>query len=114
MAAGVYNIEIEQGASFSVDINIANSDQNYSFGDYSFKATVRDKYTDASPTASFTIAEDNSSKKLTMAMSNTSTAALSSGAMIWDLIQIKDSDSSITRILQGDVIVSPMVTRSND
>ena len=123
MAAGIYNIEIEQGANFQFEINIdgdSDFDDAFDTAAVTYIATVRNKHADVSAGAKFTVAKAQAGSPLintvTLSLIDTATAALSSGKQYWDLLQ---TDTSKTpderkRILQGNVIVTPQVTKSSD
>jgi len=121
MAAGIYNIEIEQGANFQFEVNIdgdSDFDDAFDTAAVTYIATVRNKHADTSAGAKFTVAKEQAGgiNKVSLSLIDTATAALSSGKQYWDLLQ---TDTSKTpderkRILQGNVIVTPQVTKSSD
>ena len=51
MASGIYNIEVEQGASFQFEVDIdgnSDFDTNFNTNAISYVGTIRDKYSDSS------------------------------------------------------------------
>ena len=74
---------------------------------------IRDRsYSSSSASATFTIsfASDRTSGQITLSLTPTQTAALEEGRYVYD-IEVTGSDSTVTRVLQGTVTVSPNVTR---
>ncbi len=128
MASGIYNIEVEQGASFQFEVDIdgnSDFDTNFNTNAISYVGTIRDKYSDSSAGAKFTIAKTQSNNgasppvytnKITLSLTDTQTAALTSGKQYWDLLHTDTSPNpdERKRILQGNVIVTPQVTRHDD
>ncbi len=123
MASGIYNIEIEQGSSFSFEVNIdgdTDFDSNFTSSVITYVATVRNKYADSSAGAKFTITKTQASNPtvntVKLSLSDTQTAALSAGTQYWDMLQTDTSPNpdERKRILQGNVIVTPQVSRHDD
>jgi len=131
MAAGIYNLELEQGASFQVEVNIDGTpDFDTAFATsvstgapLSYIATVRDKYSDTTESAKFTVvlseaddADNVQINTVNLSLTDIQTAAISSGTQYWDLLQtdVTPNPDERKRILQGSVLITPQVTRSDD
>ena len=67
----------------------------------------------SSASATFTVsfATDRTSGEITISLTPTQTAALEEGRFVYDVELTKTSDSSVTRVIQGIVTVSPNATR---
>ena len=94
MAAGTYDIVIDQGSDFAIEIAVSPSP------------------TSGTKTADFVCAITNASQgKIKMSLTNTTTAAISSGKYYYDLELVNTSTSVVNRLLQGVARVTPEVTR---
>ena len=121
MASGIYNIEIEQGANFQFSVDIDGDDtfdDNFDTAVITYIATVRNKHADAAAGAKFAITKLQNAgvNTVTLSLTDIQTATLSSGKQYWDLLQTNTAPNpdDRKRILQGNVIVTPQVTKSSD
>ena len=111
--AAIANLLIDQGASFSITITVYNSDDTvFDLTDYTVAAQVRKSYSSSSASATFTISfsSDRTLGQITLSLTPTQTAELEEGRYVYD-IEVTSSDSTVTRVLQGTVTVSPNATR---
>lgn len=112
MAAGNYNIFIDQGSDFSIQLTLSENNSAKDITGYSARAQMRSKKTDSSPAASFVCTvTDPTNGVLKMEMSNGTTASLSAGLYFYDLELYTENDALVSRILEGQVTVSQEVTR---
>ncbi len=103
------NLFIDQGAAFSVVVDI-NNDNGTNFDLTSYTAAAQIRRTYGTTTAiSFTTAIDIVNSKVTLSLTPVQTAALS-GRYVYDLIIT--STGTATRVVQGVVVVDPSVTRA--
>ena len=113
------NIFIDQGTTFSVKVDL----DNITGGDatligYTGAGSIRKSYSTSPANATFTIVGDvseastftSSDKGLTASLTATQTGNLKAGRYVYD-IEIK-SGATITRVLEGQVEVTPGVTRT--
>jgi|TARA_B100000085_G_scaffold70116_1_gene62816 hypothetical protein len=111
--AALTNLLIEQGASFSSTITLYNEDDTvFDLTDYTAASQIRKSYSSSSASATFTIAfsADRTLGQITLSLTPTQTANLEEGRYVYDT-EVTSSDSTVTRVLQGTVTVSPNVTR---
>jgi hypothetical protein len=111
--AALTNLLIEQGATFTSTISLFNADDTaFDLTDHTGAGQIRKSYSSSSASATFTIsfAADRTSGQVTLSLTPTQTAALEEGRYVYD-IEVTGSDSTVTRVLQGTVTVSPNVTR---
>ncbi len=103
---------MDQGATFSTVITVYQNDNILDLAGHTAAAQIRKSYSSSSST-SFTTAIDSttSTGKITLSLTSTQTAALEEGRYVYDLEITKTSDSTVTRPIQGTVIVRPNVTR---
>ena len=111
--AALTNLLIEQGATFNSTISLFNSDDTvFDLTGHTAAGQIRKSYSSSSASATFTIAfsSDRTEGQITLSLTPTQTAALDEGRYVYD-IETTASDSTVTRVLQGTVTVSPNVTR---
>lgn len=112
MAAGKYDIVIDQGSDFAIEVQIQQNSANVNLSTHSARAQLRPTPTSSTKTADFTCSITNASQgKIKMSLSNSVTANISNGKYYYDLELVNSSDSSVTRLIEGVARVTPEVTR---
>lgn len=114
MAAGEYDLLIEQGATFRFAVTLTHNDATntlYDLTGYSARAQVRSKHADANPAATLTCVVDVPTAKITVSLTPAQTAALGKGSYVWDLEVYTAADADVIRVLQGKAEVSPEATK---
>ena len=112
MAAGTYDIVIDQGSDFSIEVAIAEGGTAVGIATHSVRAQLRPTPSSSTKTADFTCSiTDSSGGKFTMNLSNSQTAGISSGKYYYDCELVNTSNSVVTRLLQGVARVTQEVTR---
>lgn len=115
MIAGVYNLNIDQGATFERTITVKNPDESlYDFTDYTARMHIReemdsDDFQVALTTENGGLTLGGSAGTINMYLSPTDTAALDDEG-VYDLEIIAPS-GKIYRLLKGRVRVDTEVTR---
>ena len=111
MAAGTYNLAIEQGATFSLQITLqAPGGGVFSLVGYTIRAQIRRSHSHSKATdLTVTVAPPPATGVFVLGLSAAKTQALDFQTGVWDL-EIA-SGGVVTRVLQGAVEVSPEVTR---
>ncbi len=119
MIAGVYDITIEQGATFSLTVKITDKDGvARNLTGYAGRGSLKAKATDTTSIEDFTVViDDPSSGEVSITMSDVDTDAIpTSGAYYKDKttyfydIELYSVDD-VMRILNGKAFVSPSITR---
>jgi hypothetical protein len=111
MAAAKYNIEIEQGATFSRTIVVTENSSPKNLTGYTGKAQVR-KTHGGDLIADFQVTiSDAVNGEITWEMPSATTAQLQERKGVYDL-EINDGAAVITRLLKGDVVITPEVTQT--
>jgi hypothetical protein len=109
--AGTYNIEIDQGSTFSVTVVATDdsSNTNVLTGATSAKAQIRETYesTTVLAEANCTFAANNASLTIVFASANTTT--LDPVPMVWDVRVTYPT--KVEYLLKGKVKLIPTVTR---
>lgn len=112
MPAATYNLTIEQGADFAIQLTLSEDGSAKELAGYSARAQMRLKKTDVSPAASFTCTVTSPSEgKVKMSLTNAITTALSPGIYYYDLELYTANDDNVTRLLQGQATVIAEVTK---
>ena len=112
MAAGTYDIVIDQGSDFAIGIAISEGGVATQIETHTARAQLRPSPTSSTKTADFTCTIVNASQgKIKMALGNTTTAAIASGKYYYDLELVNTGNNTVTRLLQGVARVTPEVTR---
>ncbi|HND36774.1 MAG TPA: hypothetical protein PKZ49_09180 [Nitrosomonas sp.] len=119
MAAGKLNLTIEQGSTFTRLLTIKSGGTPVNLSGYSFAGQVRRKHSDQKKLAEFTCAvgSPTSNGQVTISLTATQTSAI---PFIYDddgNLEVFYYDiemtvgSTVDRILEGTVTLSPEVTR---
>lgn len=114
MAAGRYNIIIEQGASFSKSLSLTDSDSlPWDLSGYSqVRGQIRRHYNSESAAATFVLAinGDGTAGTISWGLSPAQTLSLEAADHLYDIELVAD-DGEVTRLLEGTVTVRPNITR---
>lgn len=112
--AATANLRIDQGASFSTDVTVTNTDGTaFNLTGYTASAKMALGYTSTRTRTTFTtaIASDATTGVITLSLSADQTNQLDAPARyVYDVEILKTSDSTITRVIEGIITVSPSVT----
>jgi|TARA_S200000501_G_scaffold273320_1_gene256995 hypothetical protein len=112
MAAGTYDIVVDQGSDFTIQIQIAQDGSNVNLSTHSVRAQLRPTPSSATKTADFTCSiSDAANGVMKMALTNTVTAGISAGKYYYDLELVNTNTSTVTRLIQGVARVTQEVTR---
>lgn len=112
MAAGTYNIDIEQGADFGRTMQLSFAeDANRSLTGYSFTGQIRTEKSDTTALATFTVSVTNAAERIIyVSVANSITSTLPVGTAYYD-IEMTYPDSTKIRFLEGIANVTGEVTR---
>tara|TARA_R110001599_G_scaffold67850_8_gene191343 strand:+ start:4364 stop:4753 length:390 start_codon:yes stop_codon:yes gene_type:complete len=128
MSAGIYNFTIEQGTTVVKQFTYKDSDGSpVDLSGYSASMQIRETYTSSDPVSTFTgsnasatgseglsiIASSGGATKGTIELniSATTTTAYTFDTAVYDLEITRISDSTVSRLLQGSIVLSPEVTK---
>jgi len=112
MAAGVYDIVIDQGADFAISMIIKTNNEAVNLVGQTGFAQLRPSPSSDTLTASFLVtATDAANGELTMRLPYTTTANIAAGKYYYDLELYNASTDAMTRLIQGVARVTQNVTR---
>lgn len=110
MSAGTYNIKIDQGSDFSLQLTVQEDGSAKNLAGFSARAQMRPTIDSSTLTATFTCAITNSTNGiLTMSLPHTTTDDINVGQYYYDLEIFTGSTSQ--RLIQGTATVAGEVTR---
>jgi len=111
MAAN-YGLEIEAGATFSLEFEYKNDDGTlFDFTGWTAKAQIRQ--TPSSATAlEITTSINTSTSVITISLTAVQTATLTATNYVWAMELTQTSTSKVVRLVEGGVVVSPEVVRA--
>jgi hypothetical protein len=111
MAAGTYNFTLEQGSTFSRVITVQENSAAMDLSGYTARMQMRSTHDSSTVTLSFTASvTDATGGQITLSSSATTTAGIEEGIYVYDL-EIESSAGTVTRLMEGQVTVTPEVTR---
>jgi len=112
MAAGKHNFTLEQGATFDRQITVQENNQALNLTGYTARMQMRSTHDSSTIALTFTaaVASPATQGKINLTANPTATAAVEEGIYVYDL-EIESSAGNVTRILEGQVTVTPEVTR---
>ena len=108
--ATISNIVIDQGTTFSLELNLTNDDNSAkNLADYTVTSQMRKSY-DSTTATDFTTAKVDATGKITISLTATQTAALKSGRYVYD-IELNLNDSTVEKVHYGIITVHPQATK---
>lgn len=103
------NIFIDQGSNFNTSIDLSDS-TDLDLTNYTAAGTIAKSY-DGTTKATFTTSVDSENQTVTISLSASQTASLKPGRYVYDVIIVSPDDpAAVTRILEGQIDVTPGVT----
>lgn len=113
MAAGRYNIEIDQGSDYSLNLNIKEAGVVKDLSGYSARGQIRKSKTSNDVSASFTctVLTPATDGNIKIELRNSVSSLMSAGLYYYDIEIYTANDSIVKRIIQGELVLCPEVTR---
>jgi hypothetical protein len=112
MAAGKYNIVIDQGSDFALEFTVKEDGSAFDLTGYSARAQLRERPHDETKIADFVCnIVSAGAGTIKMSLTNETTTALTPKKYYYDIEIFTTNDAAVTRLLQGEALVSPEVTR---
>ena len=108
------NLQIDQGATFSTDVTVSDTDGTaFDLTGYTSSAKMALGYSSTRTRTTLTteIASDPTTGVITLSLTADQTNNLEAPARyVYDVEILKTSDSTVTRVIDGIITVSPSVT----
>ena len=106
--ASIANLVCEQGTSFSSDVIVTtDSGGVYDLTGHSSYAQMAKGYATSHTRTSLTTSNNTTNGIITISLTATQTAALEEGRYVYDVTIVKNSDSTVTRVVEGIITVNP-------
>lgn len=106
-------LTLEQGATFTTTVTVSDANGDLmDLTDYTAKASMRKSYYSTTSTDFTVTIPDPLSGELLITMSATITAVLAPGRYVYDVILIAPDETTVTRVFEGTVAVTPGVTQN--
>lgn len=107
----IANLYIDQGTDFSVTVDVTDSAGDIlDLDGYTATAQIRKTYSSSTVSATFSTTISAAAGQVTLDLTDAQTSALTAGRYVYDL-NIESSGGVITRVIEGQAIVTPGVTR---
>jgi hypothetical protein len=104
------NLQIDQGADFSTEIDVLDdAGEVVDLTGYSGAAQMRKHYTSSTST-NFTVAVNAPAGTVTLSMNAVTSANVTPGRYVYDC-ELTSSSNVVSRLVEGIVTVTPQVTR---
>ena len=111
--AAIANLTIDQGATFSSDVTVKDSNNNaFDLTGYTASAKMAKGFSSTRTRTSITctISAPATSGVVTLSLTADQTSNLDEGRYVYDLEILQTSSSTITRVIEGIITVRPQVT----
>ena len=112
MTAAAYNLTIDQGSDFALDLVVKEDNVAKDLTGYSARAQMRNTKGASTVAATFTCTVINATDgEVKMQLTNSTSSAISAGKYYYDLEIFTSGDVIVSRLMEGTVILTPEVTR---
>jgi hypothetical protein len=109
MASAKHNLIIDQGSDFNMQLTFRQNGINMNLTGYNIRAQIREGKTATTITASFTgLVVDALNGVFLISLPAATSSGINPGNYFYD---VEVYGASITRVLEGKVIITPEVTR---
>ena len=109
--AALSNIYIDQGADFQTVISLTDSNSDaLNLTGYSALAQIRKTHGSTTISATFGTVLTTNTGQVTLTLTDTVTAAMTSGRYVYDVL-LTDGSGDKTRVLEGQAVLTPGVSR---
>lgn len=108
----IANLFIDQGTDYTITVDVTDASGNVQdLTGYTSAAQIRKTYASSAVASTFTTDVSGVSGQVTLSLTDTQTAALADGRYVYDL-NITDTNTAVTtRVVEGQAIITPGVTR---
>lgn len=105
------NLTLDQGSDFNSTIDVAGADGNaLDLSTYTLRAQVRKSYS-SSTAVDFAATTGNNTGELQISLTGTQTGNMKAGRYVYD-VEIESAGGTVTRVVEGQLEVTPRVTRA--
>jgi len=113
MTAATYNLTIDQGSDFAIDLLIKEVGVVKDLSGYSARAQMRTTRLSETVAGTFTctVLIPATDGKVKMQLPNAESSAMTAGRYYYDLEIHTSGNAVVRRLIQGEVTINPEVTR---
>jgi len=112
MAAATYNIEVDQGSDFNIEIEVKEDGSVKNLTGYSARAQARAAEEDSSVAFTFTCTIPTPTNgKVLMNLPAATSSSATAGQYVYDLEIFTSGDSAVSRLIKGTVTLDREITR---
>jgi hypothetical protein len=105
------NIFIDQGANFAITVDVTDiNGAVLNMAGYTASAQMRKTYSSSTASATFVTSINAAGGQVTLTLDDSVTTTIEPGRYVYDLVAT-DSGGLSTRVVEGQAIVTPGVTR---
>ena len=106
------DLSVDQGTDFVAEVMIDDTDgTTANLTGYTVAGQIRKSYSSTAKVDFTCTVQDAAAGKISIALSNTQTNAMKSGRYVYDVEITKTSSGIKTRVIEGQVTVTPGVTQ---
>jgi hypothetical protein len=106
------NLSVDQGSDFTADINVVNDAGSVDIASYTYRGQIRKTYMSSTAVDFYLSSNNPSNGQLTISLTAAQTSAMKAGRYVYD-VEIVDGIGNVTRVIEGQLEVTPRVTRSS-
>ena len=108
MSAGIYNLSIEQGSSWELQMAIDSSvGVDLNITDYTFDAKIARSYYDDTPVSMTVSVVNSATGAIKISLSPAQTAALDAAIEYIYNVDMTSGGGTVTRLMEGRATISP-------
>lgn len=106
------NLTIDQGSDFQTTITVEGSNGlPFDLTGYSARGQIRRSYTSTTAYSFTATITDPTDGEINIFLDNSVTAAMKAGRYLYDVEIVQTSSSDVTRVIEGQVEITPRITR---
>jgi hypothetical protein len=112
MSAGYQDQYIEQGTTFNIQLSLDDANGNpYNLTGFTVNSSAKRSYYSQNPSIVFnSIILDANNGIIQLSANSAVTANVSSSKLVYDVVITQTSTGVVTRVLEGQIFISPGVT----
>jgi hypothetical protein len=105
------NLTIIQGATFSSDVTVTNDDKTvFDLTGHTSYGALAKGFASTNTRTAFSTSTNTSTGVITITLTSPQTTILEEGRYVYDVTIVNDSNSTVTRVVEGIATVTPRVT----
>lgn len=106
------NLTVDQGSDFTADINVVDKSGAVDISAYTYRGQIRKTYTSSSAVDFYASSNNPTNGQLIISLTAAQSGNMKPGRYVYD-VEIVDGIGNVTRVIEGQLEVTPRVTRSS-